>query len=106
MFLHGLDILCAFRLHKGLPVMHEGLPVICKGLPFMCEGLPVMHHDCNHDSCAIADMQCAHDANMMMSCLHHANTKQTMMTWCSGNANTNDIMPHHSCLAQMECKGQ
>ena len=48
MFLHGLDILCAFRLHKGLPVM-------CKGLPVMC-------HDYNHDSCTIAMMsQCKHD---------------------------------------------
>ena len=28
-----------------------------------------------------------------MSCLHHANVKQTMMMWCSGNAKTDDIMP-------------
>ena len=41
-------------------------------------------------------IQCEHDENMMMSCLHHANVKQTMMMWCSSNANTNDIMPPHS----------
>ena len=29
----------------------------------------------------------------MISWLHHANVKQTMMMWCSGNANTDDIMP-------------
>ena len=33
----------------------------------------------------------------MMSCLHHTNAKQTMMTWCSCNANTNAIMSPHSC---------
>ena len=27
----------------------------------------------------------------MMPCLYHVNAKPTMMTWCSGNANTNDI---------------
>ena len=42
MFLHGFDILHAFWLHKGLPVIYEGLSV--------------MHHDCNHDSCTIAMM--------------------------------------------------
>ena len=42
----------------------------------------------------------------MMSCLCHANVKHTMMMWCSGNVNTNDIMPTHSYMAQMECKCQ
>ena len=37
MFLHGFDVLHAFWLHEGLPVMLEGLSVI--------------HGDCNHDSC-------------------------------------------------------
>ena len=39
----------------------------------------------------------------MMSCLHHPHVMQTMMTWCSYNVNTNDIMPPHSYMAQMEC---
>ena len=49
-------------------------------------------------------MQCEHYEDMMMSCLCHANVKQTMITWCSGNVNTNDTMPHHSYVAQMECE--
>ena len=48
------------------------------------KGLSVMHHNCNHDSCA------------MTSCCEHDETMQTMLMWCSCNANTNDIMPHHS----------
>ena len=40
----------------------------------------------------------------MMSCLRHPNVMQTMMTWCSYNTNTNDVMPHHSNMAQMECE--
>ena len=31
----------------------------------------------------------------MMSCLHHPHAMQTMMTWCSYNANTNDVIPPH-----------
>ena len=56
MFLYGFDVSHAFRSCKGLPVMCKGLYVMCEGLPVMCKGLPVMHHDCNHDSHAIAMM--------------------------------------------------
>ena len=41
-------------------------------------------------------MQCKHDENMMMPCQRHSNVKQTMMMWCSWNANTNDVMPPDS----------
>ena len=51
----------------------------------------------------MSHMQFEHDENMMMACLCHANVKQTMMMLCSGNANTNDVMPHHCYVAQMEC---
>ena len=44
----------------------------------------------------MSHMQCECDMNMMMSCLHHANVKQTIMMWCSSNVDTNDIMPPHS----------
>ena len=55
MFLHGFDILHAFRSHKGLPVMY-------KGLPAMHKGLPAMHLNCNHDSHTTAmTSQCEHD---------------------------------------------
>ena len=40
----------------------------------------------------------------MMSCLHHPHEMQILMTWCSYNVNTNDIMPPHSNVAQMECE--
>ena len=35
MFIHGLDISCAFRSHNGLPA--QGLYVMHKGLLIMCE---------------------------------------------------------------------
>ena len=38
-------------------------------------------------------------ANCMMSCLRHPHAMRTIMTWCSSNANTNDIMPPHSYVA-------
>ena len=47
-------------------------------------------------------MQCKHDESMMMTCLHHPHAKCTMMMTCSCNVNTNDIMPPHSYVAQME----
>ena len=37
-FIHQFDISCAFKLHKGLPV-------ICHGMYVMHEGLPVMHEE-------------------------------------------------------------
>ena len=37
----------------------------------------------------------------MMSCLSHHPVMQTMMTWCSCKADTNDVMPPHSDVAQM-----
>ena len=40
----------------------------------------------------------------MMSCLCHPHVMQTMMTWCSYNVNTNDVMPPHFYVAQMECE--
>ena len=40
----------------------------------------------------------------MMSCLCHPNAMQTMMTLCSYNVNTNDIMPPRFYVAQMECE--
>ena len=47
----------------------------------------------------MSHMQCEHDEDMMMSCLCHANAKQTMMTWSSANMNTNDVMPPYSYVA-------
>ena len=38
-------------------------------------------------------MRCECDENTMMSCLRHPHAMQTMMTWCSYNENTSDIMP-------------
>ena len=38
----------------------------------------------------------------MLSCLHHPNAMRTMMTWCSYNVNTNDVMPHCFYVAQSE----
>ena len=38
-------------------------------------------------------MQCECDENMMMLCLHHLHAMQTIMMWCSSNANT--IMSCH-----------
>ena len=46
----------------------------------------------------MSHMQFEHDENMMMACLCHANVKQTMMMWCSGNANTNDVCHATSLL--------
>ena len=114
--IHGFDISHASR-------SYEGLPVACNGLYAMHEGLPVMQRVCLshamtaivihmqlqrcHDAnVMISSMQCEHDENTMMSCLCHADVKQTMMMWCSCNVNTNDIMPPHSYVAQMECKYQ
>ena len=50
----------------------------------------------------MSSMQCEHDENTMMSCLHHPHVMQTMMTWRSYNVNTNDVMPPHFYVAQME----
>ena len=49
-------------------------------------------------------MQCERDENTMMSCLCHPHAMQSMMTWCSYNANTNDVMPPRFYMARMECK--
>ena len=35
----------------------------------------------------------------MMSCLRQPHAMQTIMTWCSYNANTNDVMPPQSYVA-------
>ena len=50
-------------------------------------------------STMMSHVQCKCDEIMMMSYLHHANAKQTMMMWCSSNVNTYDIMPPHSYMA-------
>ena len=41
-------------------------------------------------------MRCERDENTMMSCLRHPHAMRTIMTWCSNNANTNDVMPPQS----------
>ena len=35
--------------------------------------------------------RCERDENTMMSCLRHPHAMRTIMTWCSYNANTNDM---------------
>ena len=55
MYIHGFDISCTFRLHKGLPVMHDGLYAMCKGLPVIqrvclsCAMTAIMIHMCHND---------------------------------------------------------
>ena len=38
----------------------------------------------------------------MMSFLHHPHVMQTMLTWCCYNANSNEVMPPHLNMAQIE----
>ena len=60
----------------------------------------VIHMSHCHDvNVTTKSMQCECNENMMMSCLHHADVKQTMMTWSSSNVNTNYVMPPHSYVA-------
>ena len=86
MFLNGFDMSHSFRSHKGLSVMHEGLS--CMKICLSCAMTAIMIHT-----------QCECKENMMMSCVHHANAKQTMMIWCLSNMNTNEIMAPHSYVA-------